>query len=82
MLDEVQQLQMSGRVTNPYATRFIKNVSGESLEVMYYYTGMKKGDDIVTEDELVPIILKDDSVVGWGWKMLEDMVGGRPSPRM
>jgi len=80
MLIEVQKLQMSGRVTNPYETRFIKNVDGGLLEVMYYYTGMKKGDDLVTEDELVPVILKDDSVVGWGRETLEEMVGNRPAP--
>ena len=81
MLDEVQLLQMSGRVTNPYATRFVKNPDGESLEVMYYYMGMRKGDDLVTEEELVPVILKADSVVGWGWEALEEMVGSRPDPR-
>ena len=80
MLDEVQLLQMSGQVSNPYSTRFIKNPDGESLEVMYYYTGMKKGDDLVTDNELVPIILKDDAVVGWGWAALEEMAGSRPGP--
>jgi hypothetical protein len=80
MLDEVQLLQMSGQVSNPYSTRFVKNPDGESLEVMYYYMGMKKGDDLVTEDELTTVILKDDAVVGWGWKVLEDMVGSRPGP--
>ena len=82
MLEEVQLLQMSGQVTNPYATRYIENVDGESLEVMYYYTGMKKADDLVTEEELVPVILKNNAVVGWGWETLEDMVGERPYPRM
>jgi hypothetical protein len=80
MLDEVQLLQMSGQVTNPYATRFVKNPDGESLEVMYYYMGMKKGDDLVTEEELLPVILQDNAVVGWGWKALEEMAGSRPEP--
>ena len=80
MLDEVQLLQMSGQVTNPFATRFVKDPDGESLEVMYYYMGMKRGDDKVSEDELVPIILKEDTVVGWGWEALEDMAGSRPGP--
>lgn len=80
MLDDVQLLQMSGQVTNPYATRYLKNIDGESLEVMYYYTGMKKGDDLITDDELVPVILRYGSVVGWGWKTLEEMVGERPFP--
>jgi hypothetical protein len=80
MLGEVQLLQMSGRVTNPYSKRVVKNRDGESLEVMYYYAGMKKGDDQVSEDELLPIILKDDFVVGWGWQTLSAMTGTRVSP--
>jgi hypothetical protein len=80
MLEEVQLLQMSGQVTNPYATRFVRNIDGESMEVMYYYTGMKRGDDLVTEDELVPIIMKSGAVTGWGWNTLEDLVGFRPIP--
>ena len=82
MLDDVRFLQMSGQASNPYATRFVNNLRDEPLEVMYYYIAMKEPDDRVTEDELVPIILKDDSVIGWGWEALEGMVGARPNPRM
>ncbi len=82
MLDEVQLLQMSGQVTNPYATRFLERSEGGTLEVMYYYIGMKRGDDRITEEELLPVILADNAVIGWGWETLEEMVGGRPSPGM
>ena len=47
---------------------------------MYYYMGMKKGDNLVTENELVPVILKDNAVAGWGWETLEEMTGGRQVP--
>ena len=80
MLDDVQLLQMTGQVKNPYATRFVQDTDGELLEVMYYYTGMKKPDDQVSNDELVPIILKEDAVVGWGWEYLEKLTGNRPGP--
>ena len=80
MLDEVQLLQMSGKVTNPYSTRYVVDIDGESLEIMYYYTGMKKGDNQVSKEELVPIMLKENAVIGWGWETLEEMVGGRPIP--
>lgn len=80
MLDEVRLLQMSGQPLNPYATRYVSNIHDEPLEIMYYYVGMEKPDDRVSEEELVPVILKDDSVVGWGWESLEAMTGMRPSP--
>jgi hypothetical protein len=82
MLDDVQFLQMSGQAANPYATRFVNDLRDEQLEVMYYYTGMKSPDDRVNNQELVPIILKDNSVIGWGWETLEAMTGERPYPRM
>lgn len=80
MLDDVQLLQMSGRVTNPYATLFLEKRDGEPLEVMYYYSGMRRGDDRVSEEELVPVILADNAVIGWGWVTLEEMTGSRPVP--
>lgn len=80
MHDEVQLLQMSGQPLNPYSTRYMNGLRDESLEVMYYYTGMKKPDDRVTGEELVPIILMDDAVVGWGWDVLEEMTGARQGP--
>ena len=80
MLDDVRMLQMSGQAKNPYATRFLNGLRDEQLEVMYYYTGMKRPDDRVTAEELVPVILKDDSVIGWGWQTLEAMTGDRSSP--
>ncbi|UCG38350.1 MAG: DUF3192 domain-containing protein [bacterium] len=80
MLQEVQALQMAGRVRNPYATLFIPGRDGETLEVMYYYVTMKKGDNVVTSDEMVPVILKGGRVAGWGWELLEELAGGRPAP--
>ncbi len=82
MLEEVQALQMAGLVQNPYATRFVQGRDGNTLEVMYYYLRMAKGDNVVTEEELIPVILQDGVVVGWGWETLESMVGERPVPRM
>jgi hypothetical protein len=80
MLDDVQLMQMSGQAKNPYATRYINNLRDQPLEVMYYYSMREEPDDMVSEEELVPIILKDDAVIGWGWETLEEMVGGRPGP--
>jgi hypothetical protein len=72
MLRNVQVLQMMGGVRNPHAVEFVKDSRGKMLEVMYYYDGMKKADNLVTVDELVPIVLSEDIVVGWGWDYLEE----------
>lgn len=75
MLDEVRKLQMVGRVKNPYAMEFRKGSDGQIFEVMLYYTGLKAGDNQVSDDELVPIVLLDSRVVGWGWEFLDQVNG-------
>ena len=80
MLEEVQALQMAGLVQNPYATRFVQGRDGNTVEVMYYYLRMVRGDNVVTEEELIPVILQDGVVAGWGWEALEAKTGSRPGP--
>lgn len=43
------------------------NADGSSWEVLYYYTRVAHNDGMVTEDELTPIVLRDDVLIGWGW---------------
>ena len=66
MLEEVQALQMSGKVRNPYDRGFRSGPDGTLYEVMFYYTGLARGDNEVSDDELVPVLLVDGKVVGWG----------------
>lgn len=78
MLDDLQVLQMTGKARNPYALEFLKGFDGNTLEVMYYYVMMEKGDNIVTEEELVPVILENGIIIGWGWDLLGKLTGRRP----
>jgi Protein of unknown function (DUF3192) len=43
------------------------NADDSSWEVFYYYTRVAHNDGMVTEDELTPIVLRDDVLIGWGW---------------
>jgi hypothetical protein len=45
------------------------NADGSSWEVFYYYTRVAHNDGMVTEDELTPIVLRDDVLIGWGWSL-------------
>lgn len=59
-------------VSNPYKTEVIPTKNG-MVEVIYYYTDYidyDSGKDL--ESGLTPIILKDNKVIGWGRKMLDD----------
>ncbi|MEC8479353.1 MAG: DUF3192 domain-containing protein, partial [SAR324 cluster bacterium] len=36
-------------------------------ELLYYHTDLKTPDGAVTDDELTPVVLIEDKVIGWGW---------------
>jgi len=40
---------------------------GSSWEVLFYYTHVVRDDGMVTDDELTPLVLRDDTLTGWGW---------------
>ena len=35
--------------------------------MLYYHTDLKTPDGAVTDDELTPVVLIEDKVIGWGW---------------
>ena len=59
----------SGVVQNPYDSE-THIVRGEKIEVFYYATHIKNNDGVITSDELTPLVLVDDVLVGWGWQYL------------
>ena len=61
-------------VNNPYRTEVRQDDNGTVMEVLYYYTDVRSRDDAVSEDELTPIILVNDKVIGWGWTFFNDKV--------
>lgn len=36
--------------------------------LMYTSTGKEEGRDQVPEGELIPVVLRDDTLTGWGWE--------------
>jgi len=60
----------SGYVSNPYKVETAKAPEGGNLEILFYYTETKKHDDVITDDELTPLVFKDNKLVGWGWSYM------------
>lgn len=67
-------------VTNPHRTESYE-AKGSRFEVLYYVTDKKtdsrndpysQNADVVQDDELLPIVLKDGKVAGWGWSFWQD----------
>jgi hypothetical protein len=57
-------------VTDPYRVESYP-ASGSVFVIIFYYTDIKKRDGAITDDELTPLVLKDDRLVGWGWSYWE-----------
>jgi hypothetical protein len=57
-------------ISNPYRTESAVAKDGTPLEVLFYYTDVKRRDGAITDDELTPVVLKSNRVIGWGWSFL------------
>ena len=56
-------------VDAPYKTETFAGKTG-SYEVLYYYTDVQKADDLISEDEMTPLVFEDDVLIGKGWDFL------------
>lgn len=57
-------------INNPYFTETIK--AGEkTFETVYYYTDVIVFDNIITRDELTPLVFEDNKLIGWGKEFLK-----------
>lgn len=59
-------------VSNPYSRDLLKDKSNNNIEIIWYFTDIKKADGAITKDELTPIILENNKVTGIGWGYYED----------
>ena len=60
-------------ITNPYRTEMYR-AGGHTFELILYYTDIKKSDDAITDDELMPIVILDGKLDGWGWSYWNNLV--------
>jgi len=61
------------KFSNPYKTE-IHRIEGREYEVVFYYTDFHTADGKVTEDELTPLVLREDKLLGWGWELFDSTV--------
>ena len=75
-------------VENPFRIE-VQSSDKNIYRVLYYYTDLVKADGFITDDELTPVILKNNKLVGWGrdvWDRLSDInksldiTAAEPSP--
>ena len=64
----------SQKISNPYKIEVFKDKNGETIEVWWYYTDIQSRDGAITDDELTPVLFKNNLVIGWGRSYLDNSV--------
>ena len=52
-------------IASPYKTEDLK-MNGKDYRVDYFYTRVKHADNTITDDELTPLVFRNDKLVGQG----------------
>jgi hypothetical protein len=48
--------------------------------LMYSNTGVKEGTDTIPEAELIPVVLRNDTLTGWGWEHADSVASANNIP--
>src|SRR5215468_6338087 len=59
-------------INNPFNREFKTDSSGNTIEILWYYTNVNKADGEITKEQQTPIVLAKNAVVGMGWDFYED----------
>ena len=58
------------RASNPMREERVSGPDGASYLVLFYYTDLRQRDDKITDDELTPVVLRDEKIAGIGYGYL------------
>ena len=61
-------------INNPYRVEVFQPEEGVTVEVLFYYTDVKGDDNAISDEELLPIVLVNGEVIGWGWVCLRQQI--------
>jgi len=65
-----ERRQVLDRLGAPSFSEAFKKADDE-YRVLFYRTQWRKGDGETTKDETTPLIFKNDTLVGWGFELLD-----------
>ncbi|HEU5167250.1 MAG TPA: DUF3192 domain-containing protein [Chitinophagaceae bacterium] len=54
-------------INNPVNREFKTDSAGNTVEIVWYYTHMKKAEGDINKEQQTPVILEKNAVVGMGW---------------
>ncbi|MBF0522206.1 MAG: DUF3192 domain-containing protein [Candidatus Omnitrophica bacterium] len=56
-------------VQNPYRVEVLE-IRGESYQVLYYLSSLVRADGLISDEELMPLVFKNNKLVAKGWNDL------------
>ncbi len=59
------------RIGNPYRRSYVRLTDGRTATILYYYTQVEEHGDVVSSNELTPLLVRDDRLLGWGREFLD-----------
>ena len=59
-------------INNPVNREFKTDSAGNTVEIVWYYTHMKKAEGDITKEQQTPVILEKNAVVGMGRDFYEE----------
>lgn len=57
------------KLKNPYRIEILQR-SGQLYNIVYYFTKIKNSDGIISDEELTPLIFKNNQLMAQGWDSL------------
>jgi hypothetical protein len=63
-------------VSNPYKSEAIK---GTNYLIEYYIEAIRQPDGAISDNELIPLIFKNDKLIGRGWPLANSLRPAKPS---
>ena len=70
-----------GIVNNPWTSEGFADEDGARYEVLYYVTSKNPPFKPVRKSLTMPVVLKDNKVIGWGNDALDRIPGGKAEQR-
>jgi hypothetical protein len=56
-------------LNNPYRSELIQS-DDKTLEVDFFVTGDLDNNNVISNEELTPLVFDDGKMIGWGWSYL------------
>jgi hypothetical protein len=63
-------------VPNPYKS---ESINGTDYAIEYYIESIRQPDGVVSDNELMPLVFKEDKLVGRGWSFANSIRSTKPS---